>query len=750
VDYASSLLGLLPGAKRGTPGVKELLSKVATYLPHERVERVREAAEFGAAAHQGQTRVSGEPYITHPVAAAVILADLHLDADTIVGAILHDVIEDTPIAKADIAARFGHDVAEIVDGVTKLDQIRFKNREEAQAENFRKMLLAMVRDLRVILVKLADRMHNLRTIDALAPAKRRAIARETLDIYAPVAERLGLYAMKLELEDLGFRTLYPQRYRVIERALKRARGNQKEFLNKIRAQLEAALKKAAIAGRVEAREKHLFSIYRKMLRKRAMLSEIVDVYGLRITIDAVDTCYRALGIVHSVYKPMPGRFKDYIAIPRINGYQSLHTTLFGPNGVPIEVQIRTEDMDRVAESGIAAHWKYKEGELEGSAQQERARKWLSNLVEMEEGGNSEEFIESVKVDLFPDKVYVFTPRGEILRLPRGATVVDFAYAVHTDIGNRCVAAKIDRRLTPLRTVLRNGQTVQIITAKGASPNPSWVNFVVTAKARSAIRHYLKTLRRGEAVELGKRLLVQALAEFEVKLDAVDAAALRSALSEFALKDTEELYERIGLGERLAPLVARRLLPADRAQVAEVPPVIPGAPGEYVAHPTAGPLAIAGTEGLLVSYAHCCYPLPNDPILAFMSTGRGIVIHRETCSNVADYRKHPEKWLPVSWQHKPGRLFLSEIRIETVNRMGILAAVSAAIAGTQTNVIHVTIETRDAETSVQVFVLEVADRKHLARVMRVVRHMPDVLRTVRTISTHAHAREQADEGKFEDN
>ena len=750
MDYASSLLGLLPGAKRGTPGVKELLSKVATYLPHEQVERVREAAEFGAAAHQGQTRVSGEPYITHPVAAAVILADLHLDADTIVGAILHDVIEDTPIAKADIAARFGHDVAEIVDGVTKLDQIRFKNREEAQAENFRKMLLAMVRDLRVILVKLADRMHNLRTIDALAPAKRRAIARETLDIYAPVAERLGLYAMKLELEDLGFRTLYPQRYRVIERALKRARGNQKEFLNKIRAQLEAALKKAAIAGRVEAREKHLFSIYRKMLRKRAMLSEIVDVYGLRITIDAVDTCYRALGIVHSVYKPMPGRFKDYIAIPRINGYQSLHTTLFGPNGVPIEVQIRTEDMDRVAESGIAAHWKYKEGELEGSAQQERARKWLSNLVEMEEGGNSEEFIESVKVDLFPDKVYVFTPRGEILRLPRGATVVDFAYAVHTDIGNRCVAAKIDRRLTPLRTVLRNGQTVQIITAKGASPNPSWVNFVVTAKARSAIRHYLKTLRRGEAVELGKRLLVQALAEFEVKLDAVDAAALRSALSEFALKDTEELYERIGLGERLAPLVARRLLPADRAQVAEVPPVIPGAPGEYVAHPTAGPLAIAGTEGLLVSYAHCCYPLPNDPILAFMSTGRGIVIHRETCSNVADYRKHPEKWLPVSWQHKPGRLFLSEIRIETVNRMGILAAVSAAIAGTQTNVIHVTIETRDAETSVQVFVLEVADRKHLARVMRVVRHMPDVLRTVRTISTHAHAREQADEGKFEDN
>ncbi len=722
MDYASSLLGLLPGAKRSTPGVKELLAKVATYLPPEQVERVRTAAEFGATAHQGQTRVSGEPYITHPVAAAVILADLHLDADTIVGAILHDVIEDTPIAKSDIAQRFGNDVAEIVDGVTKLDQIRFKNREEAQAENFRKMLLAMVRDLRVILVKLADRTHNLRTIEALAPAKRRQIARETLDIYAPVAERLGLYSMKLELEDLGFRTLYPQRYRVIERALKRARGNQKEFLGKIRTQLEAALKKAGLQGRVEAREKHLYSIYRKMLRKRATLAEIVDVYGVRIIVDSADTSYRALGIVHGVYKPMPGRFKDYVAIPRVNGYQSLHTTLFGPNGVPIEVQIRTEDMNHIAESGIAAHWKYKQDEHEGSAQQERARKWLSNLVEMEVGGNSEEFIESVKVDLFPDKVYVFTPRGEILRLPRGATVVDFAYAVHTDIGNRCVAAKIDRRLTPLRAVLRNGQTVQIITAKGATPNPSWVNFVVTAKARSAVRHYLKSLHRSEAVELGRRLLVQALAEFDVELNAVSPQALESALAEFVLKDADELYEKIGLGERLAPLVARRLLPGDRIDVAN------GA---------ASPLAVAGTEGLLVSYAHCCYPIPNDPIFAFLSTGRGIVVHRETCANVEDYRKQPDKWLPVTWQHKPGRLFLAEIRIDIVNRMGMLAALSAAIAGTQTNVSHVSIDQRDAETQVIVFVVEVADRAHLARIMRVVRHMPDVLRVVRAIASHGN-------------
>ncbi len=738
MDYASSLLGLLPGARRGTPGVKELLSKVGSYLPADQVERVRDAAEFGAAAHQGQTRISGEPYITHPVAAAEILAELHLDADTLVGAILHDVIEDTPIAKADIAQRFGNDVAEIVDGVTKLDQIRFKNREEAQAENFRKMLLAMVRDLRVILVKLADRTHNLRTIDALPLAKRRAIARETLDIYAPVAERLGLYSMKLELEDLGFRTLYPQRHRVLERALKKARGNQKEFLGKIHKQFEAALKKAGIAARVEAREKHLYSIYRKMLRKRATLAEIVDVYGLRIIVDSADTSYRALGVVHSVYKPMPGRFKDYVAIPRVNGYQSLHTTLFGPNGVPIEVQIRTEDMDRVAESGIAAHWKYKEGDNEDSAQQERARKWLSNLVEMQEGGNSEEFIESVKVDLFPDKVYVFTPRGEILRLPRGATVVDFAYAVHTDIGNRCVAAKVDRRLAPLRTVLRNGQTIQIITAKGARPNPSWVNFVVTAKARSAIRHYLKSLRRGEAVELGRRLLSQALAEFDLELPEVSASAWQSALPELGLKDANELYEKLGLGERLAPLVARRLLPPDRASSAAA-----GQGGAAGSTAAAGgtaaeagapaPLAVAGTEGLLVSYANCCHPLPHEPIMAFLSAGRGIIIHREICGNVEDYHKHPEKWLPVTWQHKIARQFPAEIRIESVNRLGMLAALSAAIANTQTNVVHVTIEQHDAETSVIVFVLEIADRKHLARVMRVVRRMPDVLRVERTIA-----------------
>ena len=726
MDYAQTLLGLLPGGSRRTPGLKELLSAASAYLPPEHVERIRDAAEFGAEAHRGQTRKTGEPYIAHPVAAAEVLASLRLDADTIVAAILHDVIEDTPIAKDELARRFGQSVADIVDGVTKLDQIQFKSREEAQAESFRKMLLAMVRDLRVILVKLADRLHNMRTIEGMSPVRRRAIARETLDIYAPLAERLGLYAMKLELEDLGFHALYPRRYRVLERALKRARGNQKEFLGRISENISAALAKAGIDAEVDAREKHLYSIYRKMQRKRSSLSEIVDVYGLRVIVESVDHCYRALGIVHSAYRPMPGRFKDYIAIPRVNGYQSLHTTLFGPNGLPIEAQIRTRDMHRVSESGIAAHWKYKAGESSVAHEQARAREWLSNLISMQEAGTSEEFLESVRLDLFPDKVYVFTPKGKILRLPRGATVVDFAYAVHTDVGNRCVAAKVDRRLAPLRTQLRNGQTVEIVTAPGAIPNPSWVNFVVTAKARAAIRQYLKGLRRSEAIELGQRLINQSLAEFNLSLTDIGETTLAATAGELGMADADELFEKVGLGERLAPLIARRLGPAASSVAAE------GTDG--AANDTApAPLAIAGTEGLLVSYARCCFPVPGDPILAYLSSGRGIIVHREDCANVDDYRKHPEKWISVTWAEQPGRMFGSELRVEVQNRMGVLAAVASAIAGTETNIDHVELEERDTETSVLIFEVRVRDRKHLADVMRVIRRMPDVLRLSRTLA-----------------
>ncbi len=714
---SSSFFGFLPIGRRSV-GVTQLINKLEAYLPPDQVEHIREAYEFGASAHEGQKRRSGEPYISHPVAVADLLADLHMDSQTIIAAILHDVIEDTPTLKDELAQKFGKEVAEIVDGVSKLDQVQFTSRAEAQAESFRKMLLAMVHDIRVIMVKLADRTHNMRTLGAMPPAKRHAIARETLDIYAPIANRLGIYNIKNELEDLGLKTLYPNRYKVIEKAVKTARGNQKQFVDKIRAAIEAALTKAGIKGRVEGREKHPYSIYQKMKRKRTSLNEIVDVFGFRIVVDSVDTCYRCLGIVHSLYRPMPGRFKDYIAIPRVNGYQSLHTTLFGPNGMPVEVQLRTEAMQQTAESGVAAHWQYKTGEADDNrAGHDRARAWIQHLVDMH-GGNSEEFLESVKVDLFPDKVYVFTPKGDIRRLPRGATPVDFAYAVHTDIGNRCVAAKIDRRLVPLRTPLRNGQTVEIITAKGATPNPAWTNFVVSAKARSAVRQYLKNMKKGEAAELGKRMLSQSLDELNLTYKSISEQQLNDLAHDLQLASANELLEKIGLGERLAPLVARRLLP-------------PAAVTSKVKD--SGPLAIAGTEGLSVSYARCCFPIPNDPIMAYVTSGHGIVIHRESCGNLKSYRKQPDKWLSVVWQPAPEKFFATEIRVQVKSRIGILAAVASEIAATHTSIEKVTIDERDGGVSTEIFELLVTDRRHLAQVIKRLRKMPDVVSVSRSLT-----------------
>jgi RelA/SpoT family (p)ppGpp synthetase len=717
VDVTSSLRSLLPYGRRSI-GISQLVSKLEGYLPPAEVERVQEAYDFAYEAHQGQRRRSGEPYITHPVAVADLLADLRLDSQTLIAAILHDVMEDTPTLKDEITTRFGGEVADLVDGVSKLDQIQFKSRAEAQAESFRKMLLAMVRDIRVIMVKLADRTHNMRTLGSMPPAKRRSIARETLEIYAPIANRLGMHAIKVELEDLGFRSLYPRRYRVIETAVRKAKGNQKQFVGKIAEALQGALAKAGIEGRVEGREKDVYSIYQKMRRKKVSLNEIVDVYGFRIVVEATDTCYRTLGVVHGVYKPMPGRFKDYIAIPRANGYQSLHTTLFGPNGTPLEVQIRTKAMHEVAESGIAAHWQYKDGDDSARTYSERAREWLQQLVEIQQGGNSEEFLESVKVDLFPDKVYVFTPKGDIRRLPRGSTCVDFAYAVHTDVGNRCVAAKVDRRLVPLRTPLRNGQTVEVITAKGATPNPSWINFVVTAKARASIRQYLKNLKRSEAVDLGRRLLNQSLEEFSLSLRKIPAETIDAVVRDLGLRNEEDLYERIGLGERVAPFIARRLLPPDADATPEVP---------------AGPLAIAGTEGLVVTFARCCFPIPNDPILANLSAGRGVVIHREACGNLSTFRKQPDKWISVTWRAAGDRLFHVEIKAEVTNRMGVLAQVASAISGTQTNIDRVSLVERDSDSSTLIFELLVQDRRHLARVIRAIRGMPEVLKVTRTLA-----------------
>jgi RelA/SpoT family (p)ppGpp synthetase len=716
MSYASSILGLLPGGRRA-PGIGQLVSKIEAYLPPDQVERVREAYEYAETAHEGQKRHSGEAYITHPIAVADILADLHMDGATLTAAILHDVVEDTPSSAAEVEQRFGKEIAELVDGVTKLDQVQFKSRKEAQAESFRKMILAMVRDIRVIMVKLADRTHNMRTLSAMPPEKRRSVARETLDIYAPIANRLGIHSIKLELEELGFRTLYPHRYRVIERELKRARGNQREFLPKIVKALRGALAAGKVTGRVEAREKHLFSVYTKMRRKRLPLTQVIDMFGVRIIVSSVDDCYRVLGLVHGLYRPMPGRFKDYIAIPRVNGYQSLHTTLFGPNSMPIEIQIRTEDMHRMAESGIAAHWQYKTGENDGEAQQVRAREWLQGVMQLHDG-SAEELLESVKVDLFPDKVYVFTPKGDIMRLPRGATCVDFAYAVHTGVGQRCVAAKVDRRLVPLRTVLRNGQTVEIVTAKGAQPNPAWASFVTTAKARSAIRLYLRGLKRGEAADLGGRMLNQALEEFKLTLKTLPEGRLDEVARSLSLKDGRELLEEIGLGERLARLIARRLLPGDEERPESGPPP---------------PLAIAGTEGLVVSYARCCFPIPFDAIVAYLSSGRGVVIHREICSNVAAFSKQPDKWIPAVWHKEQHRLFSAGLIVEVANRMGILAQVATRIAAEQSNIIHVNVDSSQGEHSTILFEIQVRDRAHLARLIRAIRDMPDVMKVERSLA-----------------
>jgi RelA/SpoT family (p)ppGpp synthetase len=715
MDYAAALLSKLPGTSpRRSKDLKQLVETLESYLPDELIEQVMKAYEFGAVAHEGQTRLSGEPYISHPVAVAHTLADMHLDSQTIVAAILHDVVEDTDVSAKEIEAEFGAEVANLVDGVSKLDQIQFHSRAEAQAESFRKMMLAMIEDIRVILVKLADRMHNMETLDSMPRDKQARIARETLEIYAPIANRLGINHMKVALEDLGFRYLYPFRYSVLKNALKRSKGSQRQIVKRISERIKKAMDEEGIEGEVRGREKHLYSIYKKMAERKRLLNNVVDVYGFRIVVDDVNTCYRLLGLVHGLYKPMPGRFKDYIAIPRINGYQSLHTTLFGPKGLPLEVQIRTTDMDRVAESGVAAHWQYKAIDKTTATPQRRARDWLARLEEIQQTGTSEEFLESVKVDLFPDKIYVFTPKGDIMPMPKGATVVDFAYAVHTDIGNRCVAGKVDRNLVPLRTTLHNSQTVEIITARGAKPNPNWVSFITTAKARSAIRQYMKNMRASESVDLGKRLLDRALKDIGSSVRKVGKVRLREALDELALDEAEDLYAQLGLGERLAPLTARFLI-GDSPEKEE---------------PASTSLVIAGTEGMVITYAKCCFPIPGDDVMGYLSAGRGVVIHRNSCGNLINFRKQPEKWLTVTWEKNIERDFSSQIQVETVNKTGVLAEVAAVIADSGSNIEEVSVVNRHQDTSAMSFLLQVKDRIHLARIMRNVRKMPNVNRVSR--------------------
>jgi len=715
MDYAATILAKIPGtSSRLDRGLKRLIESLEAYMPAEQVEQVMRAYEFSATAHSGQTRLSGDPFISHPLAVAQILADMHMDSQAIAAAILHDVIEDTETPVSELEEQFGNEIATLVDGVSKLHQMHFTSRAEAQAESFRKMMLAMIEDIRVILVKLADRLHNMKTMDSMPTEKQARIARETLEIYAPIANRLGINHMKVDLEDLGFRYLYPFRYAVLDRALKRNKGSQRQIVKKISEHFMKAMEEEGIEGEVIGREKHLYSIYKKMAEKKRMLGDIVDVYGFRIIVDDVNTCYQLLGLVHGLYKPMPGRFKDYIAIPRVNGYQSLHTTLFGPKGLPLEVQIRTTEMNRVAEAGVAAHWQYKAEDKTTATPQRRAREWLTHLVEIQESGSSEEFLESVKVDLFPDKIYVFTPKGDIMPLPKGATTVDFAYAVHTDIGNRCVAAKIDRNLVPLRTTLQNSQTVEIITARGAKPNPNWVTFVTTAKARSAIRQYMKKMRSSESIDLGKRLLDRSLKDLGSSLRKVGKVRMREALDELGLDDANKLFEQLGLGERLAPLTARFLIGIQDDDTL----------------PEAASLVIAGTEGVVVSYAKCCHPIPGDDVMGYLSSGRGVVIHRNSCGNLINFRKQPEKWIAVSWEKDIDRDFSSQIQVEALNRTGVLAEVAAMIADSDSNIEQVEVIDRHEDGTVLIFSLQVKDRIHLARIMRDIKKMPNVLRVSR--------------------
>lgn len=698
--------------------IDSLANQLSEYLDESQIQQVRKAYEYAESAHDGQMRRSGEAYITHPLAVASILASMHMDHQCLMAALLHDVIEDTGVPKHLLSQEFDEEVAELVDGVSKLKVI-FQSRAEAQAENFQKMTLAMSKDIRVILVKLADRLHNMRTLSHLETDKRKRIARETLEIYAPIANRLGMNNIRIEFEELGFKALHPMRSSMIEKAVRKARGNRKEVVTKILDSIESCLKREGIEAEVFGREKHLYSIYDKMRTKHKSFGEIMDVYAFRIIVDSADTCYRALGAVHNLYKPVAGRFKDYIAIPKANGYQSLHTTLFGMHGIPIEIQIRTVAMEMVANNGIAGHWLYKTSDESTKGSHKRAREWMKGLLEIQQSaGNSLEFIENVKIDLFPDEVYVFTPRGDIYDMPQGATPVDFAYTVHTDIGNTCVACRIDRRLAPLSATLESGQTVEIITAPGAQPNPAWLSFAVTGKARSSIRHALKTQQRSESVNLGQRLLERTLKSQNTSLDDIDQGRIDAVLKERNIPDFDTLLEAIGLGNQMAYVIAKKLISSDAIEE----------PGNQK------PLAIMGTEGLVITYAKCCKPIPGDPVIGHISAGRGIVIHTETCNNMHELRREkPDELMSVRWDPHVQQEFSVELRVELEHEKGIVAVLASTATSADANIERISMVEKDARLGTVNIVLQVRDRVHLAHVIRRLRTIKGVNKIIRTRS-----------------
>ncbi|MDP2241578.1 MAG: bifunctional (p)ppGpp synthetase/guanosine-3',5'-bis(diphosphate) 3'-pyrophosphohydrolase [Burkholderiales bacterium] len=697
------------------PEAATLFKEWSGYLKAEDLAQVESAYHFSQSAHEGQFRKSGEPYISHPLAVANILAQWHLDSQALTAALLHDVMEDTSVTKTEISRKFGKPVADLVDGVSKLDKIEFETQEKAQAENFRKMLLAMARDVRVILIKLADRLHNMRTLDSVDDVRRNRIARETLEIYAPIANRLGLNSIFQELEDLSFRHLYPDRYRVLAKAVKAARGNRREVVSKVMESIKQRLKDNKVEAQVHGREKHLHSIYRKMREKSLSFSQVLDVFGFRIIVKDVHSCYIALGVLHGLFKPIPGKFKDYVAIPKANGYQSLHTKLFGPFGTPIEVQIRTADMHKIAEAGVASHWLYKSSDTSLSDLQKKTHQWLQSLLEIQsESGDSIEFLEHLKVDLFPDEVYVFTPRGQIMALPRGATAVDYAYAVHTDIGNRCVAVKINQELMPLRAELRNGDRIEIITASHARPNPLWLNFVITGKARSHIRHYLKTMHLQESEQLGERLLHQALDSLNSGLPKIEESRWDKLVRDSNAKSRQEILADIGLGKRLGVVVARQLLSLGEPL-----------PGDNL---SPGSVVIRGSEGMAIQFAKCCSPIPGDPIIGIINKGQGMVIHTHDCPGIVKTRMDPERLLDVAWDPESTKLFEVRVKLVVANQRGVLAKVAAEIAEGESNIQNVAVNPEDSGSYTDMyFTIQVSNRLHLARIMRGMRLIPEVVR-----------------------
>ncbi|MFB1001545.1 MAG: RelA/SpoT family protein, partial [Pseudomonadales bacterium] len=690
----------------------------------DQIDLVRRAYLCAEKAHSGQTRRSGEPYVTHPLAVAHILADMHMDHQSLAAAMLHDVIEDTEVDKLEIIEQFGSTVAELVDGVSKLTQFEFQTQAEKQAENFQKMAMAMARDLRVILVKLADRLHNMRTLDVLGAEKRRRIAIETLEIYAPIANRLGMNEVRIEFEDLGFGTLYPMRAKRIQAAIEATRGHRKELITNIEAQVGEQLLKDGITAKVIGREKHLYSIYQKMRSKSRSFTEIMDVFAFRIIVESPDDCYRTLGSIHSLYKPRPGHFKDYIAIPKANGYQSLHTVLFGMHGVPIEIQIRTKDMEQLANNGIAAHWLYKANNQDASVgSHARARQWVQGLLELQQNaGNSLEFIENVKIDLFPEEVYVFTPKGKIMELPLGSTAVDFAYAVHTDIGNSCVGCRINRRLAALSQPLQSGQTIEIITAPGANPNPSWLDIIATSRARSQIRHYLKHLKSGESVELGQRLLNKSLVTFNSSLEDITSEQKAALVKKSGNSSFQEILEEVGLGNRVAYLTARQLLDIHEDD----------AGNNMVIGNREKPLVIAGTEGMMINFAKCCNPIPGDDIGGHITAGRGVVVHLADCRNYHEIQEKDKEGRSVTlrWHDNAEGEYRVELKVEVEQQRGIIASLANKVNSLDGSIESIKVEERDSKSSIIHIFLAVSNRIHLARIIRRIRVLKSVVKVVR--------------------